>query len=729
MPASFFPPAPAESQDDSSSDKTQSDPASETGDGPTALAGCPAVAITPGYGRLKVTFGGDVMFATGTHALTDAAQKALSAVKKNVLDSHPKAQLVIEGHTDNVGGDSANMLLSERRAKAVADGLVAQGIVATRIEAKGYGEQFPKASNERAEGRKENRRVELVVIDDTRKKPEGIEGLSCKGSLACCQLKKTGKYKGASCLGQTQPLDAWGVDLSERKLSADGGALALAACTKTAAPAIWITSTNENRIAKLDERDGRELFRVATHGKFPHRTAVAQDKTVWVTNRKSGSYVHLSEEGEVLCSSPYKTCMTRAAAVDVDGYGWIGCYDKKLLIQVDPKETDGTTRVLGENGPVEVPRCKEVKRVPLKNASPYGLAANRQGMLFTCCGGNINMVDARAGTVVDVVRPISDRRVSCFAPYGMSIDRDGNPWYANYRCGNVIKLDGRTGQVLAVGAPPRFRKAEKELEKLEKKRLEKEVKKAADAAKKGAKQPDNLKVDAKPRDLSKVPDSELPSRYFERQPRLRAMGIDNRGHAWSPDNRGHHVYEFASDGRFIKRVDISSCGGKQSGPLGTGADSMGNMWTALQRRGLVVKYDTEGSILGCYDKKNRFKSPYTYSDFTGASMRMSASNIGRVVARMKQLKAVDWRLVTLRAVTPPGTGLCLRARSGCGETLEGVTWSPRKCVQAKKVSVKSWALDELKLPKAPVLEVELELSSSRSVASPIVYDLSAAATP
>jgi len=71
--------------------------------------------------------------------------------------------VIAEGHTDSVGSDAYNMKLSQRRAKAVRDYLVAAGISARRISAEGFGESQPVASNDTADGRAQNRRVELRV--------------------------------------------------------------------------------------------------------------------------------------------------------------------------------------------------------------------------------------------------------------------------------------------------------------------------------------------------------------------------------------------------------------------------------------------------------------------------------------------------------------------------------------------------------------------------------------
>lgn len=82
-----------------------------------------------------------------------------------ILKEHPTAKLVIEGHTDSVGGDDYNQKLSEERAESVKNELVStEHVENAKIETKGYGRTRPVASNESEEGREKNRRVEIVVM-------------------------------------------------------------------------------------------------------------------------------------------------------------------------------------------------------------------------------------------------------------------------------------------------------------------------------------------------------------------------------------------------------------------------------------------------------------------------------------------------------------------------------------------------------------------------------------
>ncbi|MEW6331790.1 MAG: OmpA family protein [Pseudomonadota bacterium] len=81
----------------------------------------------------------------------------------NVLVRYGKTHLTVVGHTDNVGSDQYNQSLSERRAGAVADYLRSKGVIPQRLASMGQGESSPRASNASEEGRRLNRRVEIVV--------------------------------------------------------------------------------------------------------------------------------------------------------------------------------------------------------------------------------------------------------------------------------------------------------------------------------------------------------------------------------------------------------------------------------------------------------------------------------------------------------------------------------------------------------------------------------------
>jgi outer membrane protein OmpA-like peptidoglycan-associated protein len=104
----------------------------------------------------------DVLFDTGSYTLKPGAREKLAKISGIVL-AHPGLNLEIEGHTDSVGTDEFNQQLSERRADSVRDFLAQQGVSASSITARGLGKTQPVASNDSAEGRQRNRRVEIVV--------------------------------------------------------------------------------------------------------------------------------------------------------------------------------------------------------------------------------------------------------------------------------------------------------------------------------------------------------------------------------------------------------------------------------------------------------------------------------------------------------------------------------------------------------------------------------------
>ena len=104
----------------------------------------------------------DVLFDTARYTLKPGAREKLAKVSGIIL-GHPGLKIQVEGHTDSVGGDEYNMRLSENRAAAVRDFLVAQGVPVSAVSAQGFGKTMPVADNSTAAGRQQNRRVELVV--------------------------------------------------------------------------------------------------------------------------------------------------------------------------------------------------------------------------------------------------------------------------------------------------------------------------------------------------------------------------------------------------------------------------------------------------------------------------------------------------------------------------------------------------------------------------------------
>src|ERR1035437_3397235 len=104
----------------------------------------------------------DVLFDTGKYSLRPLAREKLAKVA-GIVSGHPGLRLDVEGHTDSVGGDDYNQQLSEQRGAAVRDYLLQQGMAVSAVTTKGFGKTQPVASNDTAQGRQENRRVEIVI--------------------------------------------------------------------------------------------------------------------------------------------------------------------------------------------------------------------------------------------------------------------------------------------------------------------------------------------------------------------------------------------------------------------------------------------------------------------------------------------------------------------------------------------------------------------------------------
>ncbi len=108
---------------------------------------------------------GDVLFATGKANLSPDANKSVAKLAE-FLKKYQKRDVLIEGHTDSVGKDDYNLTLSRNRADSVKDKLVGGGIEAGRITTVGYGKKFPVASNDTMAGKAQNRRVEVIILNE-----------------------------------------------------------------------------------------------------------------------------------------------------------------------------------------------------------------------------------------------------------------------------------------------------------------------------------------------------------------------------------------------------------------------------------------------------------------------------------------------------------------------------------------------------------------------------------
>jgi len=118
---------------------------------------------------MVITLSGSVLFASAQADLMPGAQAKLTDVARALAEQDPEAKIVVEGHTDSQGGASFNQDLSQRRAESVRAYLVSHGIAADRLSAQGFGPTRSVADNASAEGRTNNRRVEIVVQPHTEK--------------------------------------------------------------------------------------------------------------------------------------------------------------------------------------------------------------------------------------------------------------------------------------------------------------------------------------------------------------------------------------------------------------------------------------------------------------------------------------------------------------------------------------------------------------------------------
>ena len=111
---------------------------------------------------INVTFASGLLFAFNSDEIQSTAGENLKELAAS-LNRYPDSQLLIVGHTDNVGDDAYNQALSNRRANSAATYLAAQGVARTRLATSGKGEAEPVATNDSEAGRQQNRRVEVAI--------------------------------------------------------------------------------------------------------------------------------------------------------------------------------------------------------------------------------------------------------------------------------------------------------------------------------------------------------------------------------------------------------------------------------------------------------------------------------------------------------------------------------------------------------------------------------------
>ena len=125
------------------------------------LAAANAAAVKKEDRGTVITLSGNVLFASGKSELLPGAQQSLSQIAEALKSQD--AKLLVEGHTDSRGSEQTNLLLSKARADAVGNYLISRGIPSERVSTQGIGPSRPVADNNSAEGRANNRRVEIIV--------------------------------------------------------------------------------------------------------------------------------------------------------------------------------------------------------------------------------------------------------------------------------------------------------------------------------------------------------------------------------------------------------------------------------------------------------------------------------------------------------------------------------------------------------------------------------------
>ncbi|MGK0389262.1 MAG: outer membrane protein OmpA-like peptidoglycan-associated protein [Maribacter sp.] len=131
---------------------------------PSAVAATPITTKpNPSNSKPTATILKNIFFASGSAVLKPESTGELLKLY-DLLQTNPKMNIQINGHTDNVGGEPRNFMLSEKRAKAVYEYLIQKGITSNRLKYKGYGESQPIITNATIEGRQMNRRTEFIVL-------------------------------------------------------------------------------------------------------------------------------------------------------------------------------------------------------------------------------------------------------------------------------------------------------------------------------------------------------------------------------------------------------------------------------------------------------------------------------------------------------------------------------------------------------------------------------------
>jgi outer membrane protein OmpA-like peptidoglycan-associated protein len=121
------------------------------------------VQVTEERGRIRIVLDAAILFDFDKYTLKPSAMSALAQIKGSIIDKHPGARLIVEGHTDDRGAQAYNLRLSAKRAQSVAAWLKQHGIPPSRVQTAGYGKSRPRFPNTTEASRARNRRVEIIV--------------------------------------------------------------------------------------------------------------------------------------------------------------------------------------------------------------------------------------------------------------------------------------------------------------------------------------------------------------------------------------------------------------------------------------------------------------------------------------------------------------------------------------------------------------------------------------
>ena len=124
---------------------------------------------------IRVVFDSGLLYSTGSATLNPDSQYNIEKLAR-ILGRYNDTNVIIEGHTDSVGTEGSNQILSERRAESVATLLRTYGVSGARLSAIGYGQTRPVATNETEGGRRLNRRVEVLIYASNELKRQAQSG-------------------------------------------------------------------------------------------------------------------------------------------------------------------------------------------------------------------------------------------------------------------------------------------------------------------------------------------------------------------------------------------------------------------------------------------------------------------------------------------------------------------------------------------------------------------------